>query len=122
MEHDSDNTAIEDYEFVRGSYYNLINFGNEALTEMIEVARATEHPRAYEVLSNMLKHVSELNTNLLDMHKKKKELTKGEAKNILEHNKTTNNLFVGSTSELQKMLSKVQDDNTHIVDITPEED
>jgi hypothetical protein len=123
---EEDKTAQEDIEFVRNSYYNLINYGNEALEEMIEVAKSTEHPRAYEVLSNMLKHVSELNGNLLDLHKKKKEINKEEQEKILENNKTTNNLFVGSTTELQKMLSKVNDDNNNsqedIIDVTPEED
>lgn len=123
----TDSTVEQDIEFVRNSYYKLITHGNEALEEMMDVARSTEHPRAYEVLSNMFKHVSELNGNLLDLHKKRKELNKEEANNLIEKNNTTNNLFIGSTAELQKMLAKADKEKNEaykqeIIDVTPEEE
>lgn len=127
MLEDSDNTFEVDLKFVRDSYYELITMGKDAVGDMIQVAQATEHPRAYEVLSNMFKHLGDLNNGLLDLHKKKREITKEDKSKILENNTTTNNLFVGSTTELQKMLAKVDKENNErykneIIDVTPEED
>ena len=80
---------------------------------MIEVARESEHPRAFEVLSGMIKNISDVNDRLMDLNKKKKDLDrKEEIKNIAN---TTNNLFVGSTAELQKILKN----DTDLVDVTP---
>ena len=80
---------------------------------MIEVARESEHPRAFEVLSGMIKNISDVNDRLMDLNKKKKDLDrKEEIKNIA---KTTNNLFVGSTAELQKLLKN----ETDLVNVTP---
>lgn len=104
--------ADNDYEFARRTYYDLLVKGSEALEEMMDVARATEHPRAFEVLSGMMKNVADINGNLLDMHKKKKDLDKTDQPKELP-NQTTNNVFVGSTTDLQRMLMK---------DITPEDE
>ena len=86
----------------------------------MEVARATEHPRAFEVLSGMMKNVADVNGNLLDLHKKKKEYNKEDALKELPQGTTNNNLFVGSTSDLQRMLlSKDSDDEQdNVVDIS----
>jgi hypothetical protein len=101
-----------DFEFARQNYRELLLKGSEALEEMIEVARATEHPRAFEVLSGMMKNVSDINGNLLDLHKKKKEVDKEDKPELPPGSTTNNNVFVGSTSELQRFLLK---------DVTPEE-
>jgi hypothetical protein len=87
--------------------------GKQSLELMIEVARESEHPRAFEVLSGMIKNISDVNDRLMDLNKKKKDLDrKEEIKNIAN---TTNNLFVGSTAELQKILKN----DTDLVDVTP---
>ena len=105
-----------DYNYSRQTYYDLIEKGKESLDLMVEVARESEHPRAFEVLSGMIKNVSEVNDKLMDLNKKNKDISAEEIKKI---EKTTNNLFVGSTAELQRML---QDDETmsNVVDITPQ--
>jgi hypothetical protein len=110
----------DDFEFARKTYYDLLMKGSEALEEMMEVARATEHPRAFEVLSGMMKNVADVNGNLLDLHKKKKEYNKEDALKELPQGTTNNNLFVGSTSDLQRMLlSKDSDDEQdNVVDIS----
>jgi|TARA_R110000782_G_scaffold2315_1_gene9186 hypothetical protein len=110
----------DDFEFARKTYYDLLVKGSEALEEMMEVARATEHPRAFEVLSGMMKNVADVNGNLLDLHKKKKEYNKEDALKELPQGTTNNNLFVGSTSDLQRMLlSKDSDDEQdNVVDIS----
>ena len=102
-----------DYKYSRDTYYELVEKGKQSLELMIEVARESEHPRAFEVLSGMIKNISDVNDRLMDLNKKKKDLDKSEEiKNIAT---TTNNLFVGSTAELQKILKK----ETDIVNVTP---
>jgi|TARA_R110002167_G_scaffold58768_7_gene166317 hypothetical protein len=117
---DNNENVDNDFEFARKTYYDLLMKGSEALEEMMEVARATEHPRAFEVLSGMMKNVAEVNGNLLDLHKKKKEYNKEDALKELPQGTTNNNLFVGSTSDLQRMLlSKDSDDEQdNVVDIS----
>ena len=102
-----------DYKYSRDTYYELVEKGKQSLELMIEVARESEHPRAFEVLSGMIKNISDVNDRLMDLNKKKKDLDrKEEIKNIA---KTTNNLFVGSTAELQKILKN----ETDLVNVTP---
>lgn len=100
-----------DYKYSRDTYYELVEKGKESLELMIEVARESEHPRAFEVLSGMIKNISDVNDRLMDLNKKKKDLDKKEE--IQKIANTTNNLFVGSTTELQKLLKK------DIIDVTP---
>jgi hypothetical protein len=113
MTKEPDNVS-NDYNYSRQTYYDLIEKGKESLDLMIEVARESEHPRAFEVLSGMIKNVSDVNDKLMDLNKKNKDITAEEIKAI---EKTTNNLFVGSTAELQRMLQN--DDMSNVVDITP---
>ena len=100
-----------DYKYSRDTYYELVEKGKESLELMIEVARESDHPRSFEVLSGMIKNISDVNDRLMDLNKKKKDLDKKEE--IQKIANTTNNLFVGSTTELQKLLKK------DIIDVTP---
>ena len=88
-----------DYDFARQNLYDVIGKGNEALDYLLELAKASEHPRAFEVVGQLTKTLIDANTNLLDLQKKVKELTKTDSPQNV-----TNALFVGSTSELQKLL------------------
>ena len=102
-----------DYKYSRDTYYELVEKGKQSLELMTEVARESEHPRAFEVLSGMIKNISDVNDRLMDLNKKKKDLDrKEEIKNIAN---TTNNLFVGSTAELQKVLKN----ETDLKNVTP---
>ena len=104
-----------DYKYSRDTYYELVEKGKQSLELMIEVARESEHPRAFEVLSGMIKNISDVNDRLMDLNKKKKDLDrKEEIKNIAN---TTNNLFVGSTAELQKLLKN----ETDLKNVTPKQ-
>ena len=92
-----------DFETGRKNLYNLLDKGNEAIDGILELAKEGEHPRAYEVAGQLIKTVSEVSQNLLDLQdklKKVKEIPNTGPKNV------TNALFVGSTTELQKMLNK----------------
>ena len=94
----------KDYEFTRGSLYSLIDKGTEALNGALEVAQESGHPRAYEVAVNAMKQVADATDKLLALQQKMKNL---EAPTKRETNNTTNNLFVGSTADLQKMLKQI---------------
>ncbi len=99
-----------DYEYSRQTYYNLIDKGNQSLEQMIEVARESEHPRAYEVLSSMLKNIADINGKLMELNKKKADIENQTKKEALPNKVTNNNLFVGSTSELQRMIYNMSED------------
>ena len=90
-----------DFETGRKNLYNLLDKGNEAIDGILNLAKEGEHPRAYEVAGQLIKTVSEVSQNLLDLQeklKKIKDVPERGPKNV------TNALFVGSTAELQKML------------------
>lgn len=112
---DSDNFK-NDYEYSRETLFDLINKGRDALEDMIEVARSSEHPRAFEVLSGLIKNVADVNDKLMDLNKKHKDINAKEEKKAVSQ--TTNNLFVGSTTDLQRMLQQ-QSQKDNVVDITP---
>jgi len=93
----------EDYEYARGNMIAVIEKGNEALSGILDVAGMSQNPRAYEVVAKMIDSVSAANEKLLDLQKKQKDLageTGSSAKTV------NNNLFVGSTAELQAFLKK----------------
>ena len=94
----------KDYEYTRGELYTLIDQGQEAVRGALEVAQESGHPRAYEVAVAAMKHVADMTEKLQDLHKKMKDLDeekKGPTK------VTNNAMFVGSTTELQKMLKEM---------------
>jgi len=97
-----DKDVKDDYEFSRKTYKDLIYTGTRSMDVLSELARESEHPRAFEVLSQTIKNISDVTKNLMDLQKQKKDLTKeetDEAKRV-----TNNNVFVGSTTDLQRML------------------
>ena len=92
-----------DFETGRKNLYNLLDKGNEAIDGILNLAKEGEHPRAYEVAGQLIKTVSEVSQNLLDLQdklKKIKDIPNKGPKNV------TNALFVGSTTELTKLLKK----------------
>ena len=90
-----------DYKYSRENFYNLIERGTDAIDGIMEIAKEGEHPRAYEVVGQLIKNVSEVTEKLADLQDKMKKL-----KEVPDHGpkSVTNALFVGSTKELQKML------------------
>lgn len=96
-----------DFEYARENFYNVIEKGTQALEQMMDVARASEHPRAYEVISTLMKTLVDANKDLVEMgNKKAKQEEPKEEKKV-----TNNNLFVGSTSELQQMLKQMREND-----------
>ena len=101
-----DDKVDRDYDYARTNFYNIIETGTEALEQMLDVAKASEHPRAYEVVSTIMKTLVEANKDLVTMSAKKQEGE--EVKNPSEKAVTNNNMFVGSTAELQQLLKDMR--------------
>tara|TARA_Y100001951_G_scaffold19160_1_gene14361 strand:- start:152 stop:547 length:396 start_codon:yes stop_codon:yes gene_type:complete len=89
-----------DYDFSRDQYHNLVSKGNDALDELLSVAKESESPRAYEVAAQLIRNLSDTTKELLELQKAKKEIEK-ETKDPRTVN---NSLFIGSTKELQDLL------------------
>lgn len=97
------NKQVEnDFDYARENLMDVIEKGQEALFDMMDVARQSQHPRAYEVISTLMTTLVGANKDLLDLQAKKKKLMEEDPNANTQQ--VTNNLFVGSTSELQKML------------------
>lgn len=114
---DSDKQVDDDFEYSRKIYLDLINTGQEALSRMLDVADETAHPRSYEVLSGMIKNISDVNDRLMDVHKKRKDIKQSDVQKQLPQ-QTTNNLFVGSTTDLQRMLMNANSESDKVIDIS----
>ena len=91
----------KDYEYQRQNFYNLVERGSDAIEGILELAKESDHPRAYEVAGTLIKQIADVTEKLGDLQekmKKLKEVPSNAPKNV------TNALFVGSTKELQSML------------------
>lgn len=99
----------DDYETSRDTYLELMESGKRGLDLMMEVARESEHPRAFEVLSGMIKNVADVTDKLMDLNKKNKEITQDPKKDDDAKAITNNNVFIGSTTDLQRLLHQVDE-------------
>ena len=103
-ENTSDNDVTKDYDYTRANLYSLIEKGQETLNGIMELAGDSASPRAFEVAGQIIKSVADTTDKLMDLQKKVKEVE--EEKSKTTNNVTNNALFVGSTSELSKMLKQ----------------
>ena len=92
----------KDYEYARGNLYSLIDKGQEAVNGALDLAMSSDHPRAYEVAGQLIKHVGDVADKLMALQKDKKNVKEESVKTQV----TNNSLFVGSTADLQKMLKQ----------------
>ena len=90
-----------DFQYARENLYNLIERGQDGLEELLEIAKQSQHPRAFEVVGQMIDKLANTNKELLNLHKTKKDI---QAEKTSGPTNVTNALFVGSTSDLQKLL------------------
>jgi len=102
---DTRNAVETDTDLARDNIKDLLNKGNRAVEELAVVARDSQHPRAYEVMAGMLKNLADMNKDLLELQKRKKDLMVSSDNKAGEVN-VNNALFVGSTAELMKLLKK----------------
>ena len=94
----------KDYEYTRANLYSLIEKGQESLNGIMELAGESASPRAYEVAGQIIKSVADTTDKLMELQKKVKEVDEENTKTT--NNVTNNAVFVGSTTELQKMLKQ----------------
>ena len=100
----NNNDVRKDYEYTRANLYSLIEKGQEAINGIMELAGEGASPRAYEVAGQLIKSVADTTDKLIDLQKKVKDVEEDTIKTT--NNVTNNAVFVGSTSELQKMLKQ----------------
>ena len=98
------NDVEKDYKYTRGQLYSLIEKGQEAINGIMELAGESASPRAYEVAGQLIKSVADSTDKLMDLQKKMKDMDEETTKT--QNNVTNNALFVGSTSELSKLLKQ----------------
>ena len=99
----------QDYEISRAALHSLVMKGQEAVDGILEVAQASDHPRAYEVAATTIKNVADTADKLIDLQNKMKELDAEDQKNA--PSTVNNTMFVGSTADLQKMLKQQKEIN-----------
>ena len=99
----------QDYETTRAQLHNLVMKGQEAVDGILDVARASDHPRAYEVAGQLIKNVGDVADKLIDLQKKMKELDAEDKKS--SPSTVNNTMFIGSTADLQKMIKQQKEIN-----------
>lgn len=104
VESSSDGDIRKDYEYTRANLYSLIEKGQEAINGIMELAAESDQPRAYEVAGQLIKSVGDVTDKLIDLQKKLKDVEEDVVKTT--NNVTNNAVFVGSTSELSKLLKQ----------------
>ena len=98
--HSKQEEQNSDYKYSREVFYGLVERGQDAIEGILDIARESEHPRVYEVAGQLIKTVGETTEKLIDLQAKVKELDKDDSM----PDKVQNNLFVGSSTELQRLL------------------
>ena len=103
---DSTNRIQDDFDITRNNLRILLQQGQEALQKSLDVAMQSEHPRAFEVVGNLMKQLADINQQLLDLHSQKQKLD--EPSKAEKAKQVTNNaIFVGSTAELNKLINNM---------------
>lgn len=111
-----------DFQYVRENLYDVLEKSKEALDDILRLAQQSQHPRAYEVLNQMLRTVADVSSSLTDLHVKATKIEVDRERSGIgsTNNKTiNNNVFVGTTADIQKMLANIasQSSNDDIIDV-----
>ena len=103
---DNENEVDEDYEAARNYYYNILEKGEEGLENMLDLAKDSDHPRTWEVFAGLMKANSDVADRLMELQKKKREVRNADQAQLPpgSTNNTQNNIYVGSTTDLQRMI------------------
>jgi len=126
MKDDNEKVVDADIEFARKQYYDLLEQGQEGLELMMQILQSSEHPRSGEVFAQMLKQNADITEKIIDLNKKEKQIKQMSTLPVPQQQgavpssgNTTNNVFVGTTEELQRLLQG--DSLTVEKDVTPKE-
>ena len=96
-----------DFQYARENMYHIIDRGRDAMDELLEIAKAEESPRAFEVFGQLLKNMTDSQEKLMELHQKKQKLeSDGDRQEVARAQNVTNALFVGSTADLLKLVKK----------------
>lgn len=101
----------DDVDQARTGLYDALSLSQQAVQDMLAIAQQSQHPKAYEILNASIKTMADISMGLADLQLKKQRLNKGVQQAPSEGN-ITNNLFVGSTAELQQMIENMKNGNT----------
>ena len=104
-----DDSADEDFTFARANIREVIENGTDAIAKLTIIAQQSQNPRAYEVLAKLMDTITNASKELLELQEKIRTIDKADVpRNEESKNQVTNNLFVGSTHELQKMIESMR--------------
>lgn len=101
--------AGEDVDAARDGLYDALSMSQQAVQDMITISQQSQHPKAYEVLNQAIKTMADISMGIADLQLKKQRIYK-QLENDREPSTTVNNLFVGSTAELQQMIEDMMND------------
>ena len=104
----SDDSALADFNIARTNIHEIIQNGTFAIEKLSQIADQSQHPRAFEVLGGLYKVMLDANKDLMDLQKKVREIQAVDEPHNQDAKNITNNLFVGSTAELQKVLENMK--------------
>lgn len=104
-------SAKEDFETARANILTMIENGQEAMFKLTEIATQSQHPRAFEVLAKMMETMLQANKDLMELQKDIRELDAADSPMNDKAKTINNNLFVGSTAELQKMIKQIRSED-----------
>ena len=114
----ADDKLENDFQYARENLYNIIERGTDALNGIVDLANQSQHPRSFEVVADLVRTLSGANKDLLDIQKKMKDMDPEKH----GPKKVENNLFIGSTTDLQRMLQDVEKTAkpaNNVIDLTP---
>ena len=104
---DSNENKDNDFQYARENLYDIIEKGRDAMEELLEIAKAEESPRAFEVFGQLLKNMTDTQQTLMELHQKKQKLENdGDRQEVSRAQNVTNALFVGSTADLLKLVKR----------------
>ena len=103
-----DNSARTDFEMARSNIHEVIQNGSYAIEKLAQIADSSQHPRAFEVLAKLMETMLQANKDLLDLQKQIRVISAADAPTNEEAKQITNNLFVGSTADLQKVIEDMK--------------
>ena len=103
-----DDSAKNDFELARANIHEIIQNGSYAIEKLAQIADSSQHPRAFEVLGTLMKTMLDANKDLLDIQKRIREISAADTPTNEQAQQVTNNLFVGSTADLQKVIEDMK--------------
>jgi hypothetical protein len=103
-----DDSAKNDFEMARSNIHEVIQNGNYAIEKLAQIADSSQHPRAFEVLAKLMDTMLQANKDLMELQKQIRQINAADAPLNDQAQQVTNNLFVGSTADLQKVIEEMK--------------